>query len=96
MSLYVEADKPHDDRKARQQPDWPIGLLGQPASGAAGGMAGGAFGLYVVKPMIDLPSGLGPLAFVALVGVGVVLGQVVGARLFRPSSGGPPDSPPPA
>jgi len=59
-------------------------------------MAGGAFGLYVVKPMIDLPSGLGPLAFVALVGVGVVLGQVVGARLFRPSSGGPPDSPPPA
>jgi hypothetical protein len=71
--------------------DWPVRL-----SGAAGGMVGGAVGLFVVKPLIDLPPGLGPFAFVALIGVGVVFGQFVGERLFRPSSGGPPDGPPPA
>jgi len=71
--------------------DWPVRL-----SGAAGGMVGGAVGLFVVKPLIDLPPGLGPFAFIALVGVGVILGQLVGERLFRPSSGGPPDPPPPA
>ena len=64
--------------------DWPVRL-----SGAAGGMVGGAVGLFVVKPLIDLPPGLGPFAFIALIGVGVVLGQLVGGRLFRPSSGGP-------
>jgi hypothetical protein len=66
--------------------DWKIRL-----SGAAGGMAGAAIGLYVVKPRIELPPGLGPLAYIALVGVGVVLGQLVGVRLFRPSSGVPSD-----
>ena len=64
--------------------DWRIRL-----SGAAGGMAGGAIGLFVVKPLIEVPPGLGGIAFIALIGVGVVLGQVVGSRLFPPSSGGP-------
>ena len=58
--------------------DWPVRL-----SGAAGGMVGGAVGLFVVKPLIDLPPGLGPIAFVVLIGVGVILGQLVGGRLFR-------------
>ncbi len=69
--------------------DWPIIL-----SGAAGGMVGGIIGLFVVKPLIELPPWLGPFAFVALIGVGVILGNIVGGRLFRPSSGGPPDHPP--
>lgn len=69
--------------------DWPVRL-----SGAAGGMVGGAVGLFVVKPLIELPVGLGPLAFVALIGVGVILGNIVGGRLFRPSSGGATDPPP--
>ena len=34
--------------------DWPVRL-----SGAAGGMVGGAVGLFVVKPLIDFPPGLG-------------------------------------
>jgi hypothetical protein len=66
--------------------EWPVRL-----SGAAGGMVGGAIGLFVVKPLIDLPPGLGPFAFIALIGVGVILGQLVGERLFHPSSGGPTD-----
>ena len=41
--------------------DWPVRL-----SGAAGGMVGGAIGLFVVKPLIELPVWLGPFAFVAL------------------------------
>ena len=69
--------------------DWPVRL-----SGAAGGMVGGAVGLFVVKPLIEIPVWLGPFAFVALIGVGVILGNIVGGRLFRPSSGGPPDHPP--
>ncbi len=56
-------------------------------SGAAGGM-GGAIGLFVIKPLIELPLWLGGIVFIALIGVGVVLGQVVGSRLFPPSSGG--------
>ena len=65
-------------------------------SGAAGGMAGGAIGLFVIKPLIELPVWLGPLAFVALIGIGVILGNIVGGRLFPPSSGGPTDHPPSA
>jgi hypothetical protein len=57
-------------------------------------MVGGAVGLFVVKPLIELPVWLGPFAFIALIGVGVILGNIVGWRLFRPSSGGPTDDPP--
>ena len=67
--------------------DWRVRL-----SGAAGGMVGGAIGLFVVKPLIELPPGLGSIAFIALIGVGVVIGQIVGLRLFGPSSGGPPSA----
>lgn len=69
--------------------DWPFRL-----SGAAGGMVAGAVGLFVVKPLIDLPAGVGAFAFVALIGAGVILGNIVGRWLFRPSSGGPPGHPP--
>jgi hypothetical protein len=57
----------------------------------AGAAAGAAVALFVVKPLIDLPFWLGLIAFVVLLGVGGVLGQLVGRRLFWPSSGGPPD-----
>jgi hypothetical protein len=69
--------------------DWRVRL-----SGAAGGMVGATVGLFLVKPLIDFPPGLGTFAFIALTGVGVLLGQLAGERLFRPSSGGPPDHPP--
>lgn len=71
--------------------DWKVRL-----SGAAGGMAGAAIGLFVLKPMIELPPGLGSFVFIALVGFGVVVGLLVGERLFRQSPGGPPDQRPQA
>lgn len=61
--------------------DWRIRL-----SGAAGAMLGGVVALFVIKPMIELPVWLGPIAFVALLAVGSILGNIVGGRLFRPSS----------
>ena len=67
--------------------DWRIRLCG-----AAGGMAGGALGLFVIKPLIEFPPGLGGFAFIALIGVGVVIGQIIGSRLFPLSSGGPPSA----
>ncbi len=69
--------------------DWRIRL-----AGAVGAMVGGAIGLFVVKPLIELPGWLGALAFGAFVAVGVILGKIVGQRLFRTSSAGPPDHPP--
>jgi hypothetical protein len=67
--------------------DWRIRLCG-----AAGGMAGGAIGLFVLMPLIEFPPWLGGITFISLIGVGVFLGQVVGSRLFPPSSGGPPSA----
>jgi hypothetical protein len=69
--------------------DWQIRL----ATGA-GTVAGAAVALFVIKPLIDIP-GFWPglIAFVAVCGVGGVLGRLVGGLLFRPSSGGPPDPP---
>lgn len=61
--------------------DWRVRL-----SGAAGGIVGGVVALFVVKPLIELPVWLGPFAFVALLCVGIILGNIVGGRLFRPSS----------
>lgn len=64
-------------------PDWQVRLCG-----AAEGMIGGAIALFVIKPLVELPFWLGPLAFVALIGVGIILGNLVGLRLFRvPSKG---------
>jgi hypothetical protein len=62
--------------------DWQVRL-----SGAAGSMLGGAIALFVVKPLIELPVWLGPIAFVALIGVGSIFGNIVGGRLFQPSAG---------
>jgi hypothetical protein len=72
--------------------DWSVRL----ATGT-GTVAGAALALFVIKPLVDIP-GFWPglIAFVAVSGVGGVLGRLVGGLLFRPSSGGPPDPPPPA
>ena len=70
--------------------DWRVRL----ATGV-GTVAGAALALFVIKPLVDIP-GFWPglIAFVAVTGVGGVLGRLVGGLLFRPSSGGPPDPPP--
>jgi len=70
--------------------DWRVRL----ATGA-GTVAGAAIALFVIKPLVDIP-GFWPglIAFVAVTGVGGVLGRLVGGLMFRPSSGGPPDRPP--
>jgi hypothetical protein len=61
----------------------------------AGAGAGAALGLFVIKPLVDIP-GFWPglIAFGIVIGVGGVLGRLVGGLLFRPSSGDPPDPPP--
>ncbi|MEQ1827520.1 MAG: hypothetical protein ABL921_16290 [Pirellula sp.] len=60
--------------------DWRVRL-----AGAAGALVAGVIALFVVKPMIELPTGLGALAFVGMMTVGVVLGNIVGGRLFNSS-----------
>ncbi len=55
---------------------------------------GGSVALFVVKPLIELPLWLGPFAFVAMTGLGGMLGNIVGERLFRPPPGGITDNPP--
>ena len=70
--------------------DWRVRL----ATGV-GTVAGAALGLFVIKPLVDIPGFWpGMIAFLAVSGVGGVLGRLVGGLLFRPSSGGPPDHPP--
>jgi hypothetical protein len=64
---------------------WPAGL------GVVGGAAGAAIALFVVKPLVELPIWLGPIAFVAVTAVGIGLGQLAGKLLFRPSSVDPPE-----
>jgi hypothetical protein len=70
--------------------DWPVKL----ATGV-GTVIGAAVALFVVKPLVkplvELPFWLGMLAFLAVTGVGGVLGKLAGRLLFRPSSGGPPE-----
>jgi hypothetical protein len=70
--------------------DWPVRL----ATGV-GTCAGATLALFVIKPLIEIP-GFWPglIAFVAVCGVGGVIGRLVGGLLFRPPSGGPPDPPP--
>jgi hypothetical protein len=71
--------------------DWRVRL----ATGV-GIVAGAAPGLFVISPLVDIP-GFWPglIAFVAVAGVGGVLGRLVCGLLFRPSPGGPPNPPPP-
>ncbi|MDX2036172.1 MAG: hypothetical protein SFX72_05940 [Isosphaeraceae bacterium] len=66
--------------------DWRIRL-----TGAVGGAIGGALALFVVKPRVELPQWLGPFAFVAMIGIGVVLGNLLGAMLFPTPPAGPSD-----
>jgi hypothetical protein len=59
--------------------DWPIRL-----AGAVGGALGGTLAL-LAGPLADLhlPLPWGAIAFVAAVGVGIVLGRLAGSLLFR-------------
>jgi hypothetical protein len=67
--------------------DWPVRLA------TGGGTVVGATVALLLKT--DLGSfWLGMIAFLAVTGVGGLLGRLVGGLLFRPSSGGPPDPPP--
>ncbi len=72
--------------------DWRVRLVT-----GVGTVAGAALGLFVIKPLVDIP-GFWPglIAFVAVSGVGGVLGRLVGGLVVRPSPGGPPNTPPPA
>jgi hypothetical protein len=69
--------------------DWRVRLV------AAAGCAAGMTLAMLVGALFDL--GGFPAGYIA-VGVGtaagVILGQLAGERLFRPSSGGPPSQPP--
>ncbi len=65
--------------------DWRVRL-----TGAAGALVAGFVALFVVKPMIELPVGLGAFAFVGMMTVGVVIGNFVGWRLFKPPSSNSP------
>ena len=77
--------------------DWPVRL-----GGAVGVAVFGAIALFVVKPLVDLPALLGPIAgglvvgvvaFCAMILVGLFLGRFVAGLLFPPPSGDPPDHP---
>jgi hypothetical protein len=77
--------------------DWPVRL-----GGAVGVLVFGAVALFVVKPLVDLPSLLGPIAgglvggviaFCAMILAGFFLGRFVAGLLFPPPSGAPPDHP---
>ena len=65
--------------------DWRVRL-----TGAAGALVAGVIAMFVVKPMIELPTWLGALAFGGMMTVGIVLGNIVGGRLFKPSSNNSP------
>jgi hypothetical protein len=65
--------------------DWRVRL-----SGAAGALVAGVIAMFVVKPMIELPIWLGAIAFVGMMTVGVVLGNIVGGRFFKPSPNSSP------
>ena len=67
--------------------DWRIQL-----ATSVGTATGSAFGLFVIKPLVHI-DGFWPglIAFLAVTGVGGVLGRLVGGLLFRPSHGGPPN-----
>jgi hypothetical protein len=80
--------------------DWPVQL-----GGAVGVAVFGAVALFVIKPLVDLPALLGPIAggliggvvaFCAMILVGLFLGRFVAGLLFPPPSGDPPAPPPPA
>ena len=50
---------------------------------AVGILVGIAVARYVIFPLVDLPSWLGMIVYVAMVLVGMLLGQFVGSLVFR-------------
>lgn len=66
--------------------DWRVRL-----SGAAGGVIAGAVALFVVRPLVELPLWLGPIAFGIMIALGIILGRFVGGLLVQASSAVPPD-----
>ncbi len=58
-------------------------------AGGVGGAVGSAGALLWRPDLGGFWPGL--VAFSIMTGVGIVLGQLAGRRLFRPSSGGPPE-----
>ena len=64
--------------------DWRIRV-----AGGVGGAAAAAVGLMWRPDLGGFWPGL--IAFVAVLAVGIVLGQLAGRLLFRPSPGGPPE-----
>jgi hypothetical protein len=69
---------------SRGRSNWPVRI----ASGV-GGAAGAAGALLLRRDLGGFWLGL--IAFGIVTGVGIVLGQLAGRMLFRPSSGGPPE-----
>ncbi|HUP80648.1 MAG TPA: hypothetical protein VM260_19015 [Pirellula sp.] len=65
--------------------DWRIRL-----TGAAGALVAGVIAMFVVKPMIELPTWLGALTFGGIMAIGIVFGNIVGRRLFQPSTNSSP------
>ena len=59
--------------------DWRVRL-----TGATGALGAGVVALFVVKPMIEPPIRLGELAFVGMITIGSLLGNIVGGWLFMP------------
>ena len=58
---------------------WPITLCRMIGAGV-----GGAFALFVIRPMVgELPFLLGLIAFCAMFGIGAFLGQLIGGVLIR-------------
>jgi hypothetical protein len=72
------------DLRAGGRSNWPVRL-----AGAVGGAAGAAIALLWRPDLGWFWPGL--MGFGIMTGAGIVFGQLVGERLFRPSSGGPPD-----
>lgn len=74
---------------SRGRSNWPVRI-----AGGVGGAVGAAGALLWHPDLGGFWQGLA--AFVIVVGAGIVLGLLAGRLLFRPSSGGPPNPPPPA
>jgi hypothetical protein len=59
--------------------DWRVRL-----STGLGTATGAAIALFVIKPLVEIPGfWLGLIAFLAVTGIGGIIGRLVGGLLFR-------------